>query len=93
MTIAVTIDIDTPSGAAKEIVGVSTEAEEAIRFSFNPSGLQRVTRLKALAAAFISECDAVLLDGTMSGREMAVAKTQMQTASMWAVLGATKGAP
>ena len=76
----------------------SDEAKEAVRLTFNPSALESVTRLKLLSTLFIAECDRVLSDQKMGGietrdgsRELAVAKTNMQTASMWAVLGATKG--
>jgi hypothetical protein len=90
MTVIVTIDID---GAPSQPVTVNDPALEAIRFSFNPSGIQNVHKLKALAAAFLTACDDVLRDHPSAGREFAVAKTNMQTASMWAVLGATKGLP
>jgi hypothetical protein len=72
-------------------VPMSLDACDAIRFKFNPSGLHNVAKLKALAAAFISQCDEVAKEMPGSGRELSVAKTNMQTASMWAVLGATKG--
>ena len=72
-------------------LAVSDEAREAVRLKFNPSGLPRVDRLKRLAAAFITECDRVAAEVPDSGRSIAVAKTNMQTASMWAVLGATTG--
>ncbi len=63
---------------------------EAIRFSFNPSALDSVTRIKALAALFITECDKLTSANPAAAREFAVAKTNMQTASMWAELAATK---
>ena len=69
----------------------SDTALEAVRFSFNPSALDSVTRIKALSALFIAECEAGQAKNSIAGREFAVAKTEMQTASMWAVLGATKG--
>ena len=78
-------------------VHISSEAAEAVRFSFNPSGSEDVAELKALAAAFISLCNELSLkigaspEFAGAGREFSVAKTHMQTASMWAVLGATKG--
>lgn len=73
-------------------VGGSDSAMEAVRFSFNPSGIHHVNVLKALAAAFLSKCDEVAVANPAAAREIAVAKTNMQTASMWSVLGATKGA-
>lgn len=78
-------------------VSITYEAAEAVRFKFNPSGLERVAKLKSLSAAFISLCNELSLESGASpefagaGREFSVAKTHMQTASMWAVLGATKG--
>lgn len=87
------------------VVDVSAEAKQAVRLTFNPSANKRVERLKSLAAAFISECDAISSEfhanrknqedaerAAEAGRALAVAKTNMQTASMWAVLGATTNA-
>lgn len=63
-----------------------------VRLRFNPSGLDKVTKLKMLAAAFITECEYMQADREKEvGRECAVAITNMQTASMWAVSAATKG--
>lgn len=90
-SVPVGISILMPDGTEVR-VAVSDTAQEAIRFTFNPSGRPRVNVLKALAAAFISECEAGAKETPEAGREFAVAKTEMQTASMWAVLGATKGA-
>jgi hypothetical protein len=74
-----------------EQVNISGEAAEAVRFTFNPSGLNSVNRLKSLSAAFVAECQAQQSAKGEAGREFAVAITNMQTASMWAVLAATKG--
>ena len=92
MAVPLNIAITMPDGSVVQ-VGTSNDAQEAIRFTFNPSGLPRVAILKALAAAFLTECDRTHIEVPAAGRELAVAKTNMQTASMWAVLGATKGAP
>lgn len=70
---------------------LTDSAIEAVRLSFNPSKLPEVDKLKTLAAAFLSQCETVATQHPDAGRELAVAKTHMQTASMWAVLGATKG--
>jgi hypothetical protein len=72
-------------------VYLDDEAREAVRLTFNPSGNQDVMMLKILAAAHISTCNSVQKAKPDAGRELAVAKTNMQTASMWSVLGATKG--
>jgi hypothetical protein len=68
----------------------SNYALEAVRFKFNPSLNEGVTRLKALAALFLSECDTYTVANPAAIREFAVAKTYMQSASMWAVAGVTK---
>ena len=72
-------------------IHLDDDACEAIRLTFNPSGNLDVTMLKILAAAHISTCNRIAKEKTAAGRELAVAKTNMQTASMWSVLGATKG--
>ena len=69
---------------------ITDEAASQVRMSFNPSTLAEVDRLKALAAAFISECDRLSAANPAAGRELAVAKTNMQQASMWGVAGATQ---
>lgn len=70
-------------------VPISDAAAEQVRMGFNPSTSSRVHRLKALAAAFISECDRLRSDGMGNAREAAVAATQMQGACMFAVAAAT----
>lgn len=69
---------------------LSDTAIDAVRLKFNPSGLDRVGKIKMLTAALITECEQIREEGT-AGREAAVAITNVQTASMWAVLAATKG--
>jgi hypothetical protein len=76
---------------AGEQVPIQQSAADAVRMTSNPSAKPQVERLKALAAAFISECDRVAAEVPNSGREAAVARTNMQSASMWAVLAATTG--
>ena len=91
------VEINTAS-LSKETVNISNDAAKLVRMSFNPSTMKRVDRLKALAAAFLSECDDIIAEyqGKESlpsaHRSLATAKTNMQTASMWAVLGATTDA-
>ena len=75
------------------VTTVSDTAKEAVRIGFNPSQIERVNRLKAIAAAFISECEDGQRGSGAAAREYAVAITNMQTASMWGVLAATKNAP
>lgn len=77
-------------GQTHELV-LSDSAKEHIRHKFNPSGLPEVNNLKALAGAFITYVEHLQKEHPHAVRELAVAITNMQTASMWAVLGATKG--
>jgi hypothetical protein len=80
------------SGACDGVeVPISLSAADKVRMKFNPSGLERVDRLKSIAAAFISECEEMLADDDCDGREAAIAITEMQGASMFAVASATSG--
>jgi hypothetical protein len=72
-------------------VTLSPEALDAVRFKFNPSGLQPVEQLKAAAALLYQLNMDTQARNPDAGREAAVAKTNLQTASMWGVLAATKG--
>ena len=70
-----------------------TLGESRVRVSFNPSQNENVARLKALAAEFIDLCE-TLKDGydgkpNEKNRCFAVAQTEVETAAMWAVKGAT----
>lgn len=87
----VTLSIDCGEQGHDFSVDVTPEALEAIRHKFNPSGLETVNRLKDVAAIYLSLIQKYQTEKPESGREFAVAKTEVQTASMWAVLGATKG--
>lgn len=68
---------------------ITNSATELVRMGFNPSRLPPVDRLKALAAAFISECEAIRDARGKGAREAAIAITEMQGASMFAVAAAT----
>lgn len=71
---------------------LSAAAKDAIRAKFNPSGLDEVSEIKLLTGTLITKLEGIRdRDGGKAGREAAVAITQVQTASMWAVLAATKG--
>lgn len=70
---------------------ITNSAAELVRMGFNPSTLERVDRIKALAAALISECEAIRDSDGDGGREAAIAITQVQGASMFAVAAATAG--
>ncbi|WP_226783176.1 DUF7681 family protein [Oceaniglobus trochenteri] len=72
-----------------EEVTISSSAAELVRMGFNPSKMPKVDRLKALAAAFVSECEVIRDARGAGGREAAIAITEMQGASMFAVAAAT----
>lgn len=69
---------------------VSATAKEAVRFSFNPSSIDRVAVIKLLAAALIAECENIRAEG-IAAREASIAITEIETAAMWAVKAATRG--
>lgn len=77
---------------------ISNSAAELVRMGFKPSGMERVDRIEALAAALVSECEAIRNDAisaTVGGlpvrgaREASIAITEIQTASFFAVAAAT----
>ena len=72
-------------------VPIQPDAADVVRMSFNPGGLEDVNRLKAIAAAFVSEARRVGagVKDPRAAREVALAVTHMQTASMFAVAAAT----
>lgn len=73
-------------------VNVSATAADAIRHKFNPSDLGDVATIKDLTGTLITKMEQIRdRDGGKAGREAAVAITNLQTASMWCVLAATKG--
>jgi len=73
-------------------MSISETAKDAIRKDFNPSGNADVAMIKAMTAELITFMEGIRdRDGGKAGREAAVAITNLQTASMWCVLAATKG--
>lgn len=73
-------------------VSVSISAADAIRHKFNPSDRGDVATIKDLTGTLITFMEGIReRDGGKAGREAAVAITNLQTASMWCVLAATKG--
>lgn len=74
-----------------EQVAISQSAAQLVRMGFNPSTLGEVDRIKALAAALISECEVIKAENPDGGREAAIAITDLQKASMMAVAAATAG--
>lgn len=94
MTITVSVNVQNGAATHAAVITANHPAEEFVRFAFNPSALSRVTTLKALAAAFITELEAAerelpVQDTTDAFRE---ARSHMRKASMLAVFGATTGA-
>lgn len=76
----------------KIAVNVSATAADAIRHKFNPSDRGDVATIKDLTGTLITFMEHIRdRDGGKAGREAAVAITNLQTASMWCVLAATKG--
>lgn len=94
-TMTTTITIAHQSSTDQSFTDTTTctgKAEKLARFTFNPSGQGDVTRLKAIAAAFITECEIVQGSNPShpnAAREAAVAITLMQQAVMMAVAAAT----
>lgn len=93
MTVSVVIN---GHGNAKSL-GFAHEdaAAKLVRLGFNPSTLEDVDTLKCLAAAFVYKCQQLQDSLTQEpgkphpGRELAVAVTLMQQASMMAVAAVT----
>lgn len=67
---------------------ISPGAAQMVRMGFNLSKSERVDRIKALAAALISECEGVRSEGG-SAREASIAITDIQSGCMFAVAAAT----
>lgn len=81
---------NTPETAARPV----TTSDDAVRKTFNPSGNPDVTFIKGLTSELVKFMEGVRdRNGGLAGREAAVAITNIQTASMWSVLAATKGTP
>ena len=89
MTIAV--DVRYSDGTSDHVVP-STSALDTVRASFNPSELKSVRRVKALAAALITECEKMRSDGRSDGRQAHHAIIYTETASMYATKACTTAA-
>ncbi len=70
---------------------VSESARDLVRQGFNPSESVQVDRIKMLAAALISECEATRQDNPAAARHASLAITAVEEAAMWAVKAATTG--
>ena len=64
--------------------------EKAVGLTFNPSGDERVDRIKKLYAEIIDFCnDSRSIEPSEKGRLFAIAITEAQGAQMWAVKAIT----
>lgn len=68
-----------------------TYGEKAVGLTFNPSGDEKVQRVKELYAQIIDLCNELRNEAGPGekGRLLSVAITEAQTAQMWAVKGIT----
>lgn len=86
------VTLHVPSLPHGNEVAISDSAAKRARMTFNPSNNDRVNRIKALAAALYSECEAVQVDAggdPVANREAATAMTHIQAGAMFAVSAAT----
>lgn len=81
MTLSIYGDMPHAEGS----IGITPKAAELANIGFNPAQDEKIMALKTLAAAFHTLCDELQAADPDSAREAAVAKTQMQTAAMFAV--------
>lgn len=71
---------------------ITDTAKDAVRKDFNTSGSAEVAEIKSATAALISRMEIIRdRDNGKAGREASVAITNLQTASMWCALAATRG--
>ena len=78
-------------GAAPFEVEITDQAMDDVRFKFNPSNLDNVTKLKSVAATYLSLLEQLSKENPAAGREFAMTRTLFQFVSMGGVLAATKG--
>jgi len=69
----------------------STYGQKAVGLTFNPSGDEKVQKVKELYAEIIDLCNDLRTEVGQGerGRLLSVAITEAQTAQMWAVKGIT----
>lgn len=81
-----------------------TFGEKSVGLTFNPSGDEKVNKVKELYAGIIDLCDELRKENKVTestdafdaerlnekGRFLSIAITEAQTAQMWAVKGITK---
>lgn len=78
-------------GAEPFEIEVTDQAMDDVRFKFNPSNLDKVTKLKTVAVAYLSLLEQFSKENPAAGREFAMTRTLFQFVSMGGVLAATKG--
>ncbi len=66
-----------------------TLGERRVRTGFNPSAEGRVDRLKRMGASFIDEVNAIPARDGEVARLKAIAMTEIESATSWAVKAAT----
>ena len=86
-----TITIAVTGHGVHDCLVVSDQAKEAVRIGFNPSAIPDVDRIKALTGGLLTLLYQLQAAKPEAGREFAKAITEVQDASMWAVLAAMKG--
>lgn len=72
-------------------VEITEQAKDDIRFKFNPSSIDKVTKLKTVAAIYLSLLEQFSKENPDAAREFAMTRTLFQFVSMGGVLAATKG--
>ena len=70
---------------------VSTDkSKDDVRFSFNPGQKPEITEIKALGALWLAKVEEHVRNNPKGAREFAIARTEFQKASMFAILAITK---
>lgn len=72
-------------------VEVTEQSLDDVRFKFNPSNIDKVTKLKAVGATYLSLLEELCKENPTAAREFAMTRTLFQFVSMGGVLAATKG--
>lgn len=66
-------------------VPINVMAANMVRLHFNPDGIAQIDRIKALAAALVSECHILQRSGGPGAREASVAITHIQGGTFFAI--------
>lgn len=89
----VTITVEHGDGKPDEQfkADITDQALDDIRYKFNPSGFDKVNKLKTIAATYLSTLEAFAKENPNAAREFAMTRTLFQFVSMGGVLAVTKG--